>query len=194
MRTSARKTGAAAAAAAALLLLAGCGSSDDAGKPAPSAAGGGTHTAGSGDGPTDGGDAGGKGSGGSDGGHDQGGAPDDGGSGGGSGSGLDPKNLSGGWTTSPEGGSDQVIFLIVSGKQAIVADGTGSCTGTVARDAEPVTFDLDCQGGADDYAKGTVKSHHGKKLVVSWRSGKKTTFTKGGGPDSFPTPSSFPQT
>jgi hypothetical protein len=191
VRSSARKTGTAvAAASAALLLLAGCGSSDDAGKPAPSAAGS-THTADSGDGPTDGGDAGGKGDSGDSGGTG-GGAPDDGGTGGGSG--LEPENLSGGWTTSPKGQSDHIVFLIVSGTQAVVTDGTGSCTGTVGRDADPVTFDLDCQGGADEYAHGTVKSHQGKKLVVSWKSGKQTTFTKGGGPDDFPTPSSFPKT
>lgn len=198
MRTSARKTGTAAAAvAAALLLLAGCGGgSGDGGKPSPSAAGGSTHTAGSDDGPADGGGTGGKDSGGDSG----GGSGDDGGNGGTSGGndegggGLEPENLSGGWTTSPEGSSDQIVFLIVTGKQAIVAAGTGSCSGTVARDADPVTFDLKCQGDSDDYSKGTVKSHQGKKLVVAWDSGKKTTFTKGGGPNSFPTPSAFPQT
>jgi hypothetical protein len=203
VRTSARKTGtAAAAAAAALLLLAGCGGgSGDGGKPSPSAAGGGTHTAGSDDGPTDGGDTGAKGSGGGagggSGGDSGGGSGEDGGTGGGSDggdSGLEPQNLSGGWTTAPEGSSDKVVFLIVSGEQAVVAAGTGSCNGTVARDADPVTFDLKCQGGADDYTKGTVKSHKGKKLVIAWESGKKTTFTKGGGPDAFPTPSAFPQT
>jgi hypothetical protein len=192
VRTSARKTGTAvAAAAAAVALLAGCGSGGGGDKPSPGAAGSGTHTAGSGGGPTDGGDAGGTGSGG---GHGESGAPDAGGSGGSSAGkgGLEPQNLSGGWTTSPQGGSGQVLFLIVSGKKAVVADGSGSCTGSVARDAHPVTFDLSCRGGAGDYGKGTVKSHHGTKLVVSWASGKKTTFTKGGGPDAFPTPSDLP--
>jgi hypothetical protein len=177
---------AAAASAAALVLLAGCGGSGGGGpEPSPGGSHGGTsgkHT----DGPDDGGASGGEtGSGGSGGGADAGAT-----GGGGGGGDLEPENLSGGWTTDPGGTSGKVVFLIVSGKKAIVATGTGSCTGSVARDADPVTFDLTCQGGAEGYTQGAVKSHRGKKLVVSWDSGRTSHFVKGGGPDQFPTPKS----
>lgn len=101
--------------------------------------------------------------------------PEGGGEGGGS-AGVDAKALAGGWVTSTTE-ADSVLIMAFAQK-TVMLTGAASCTGEAALDKNPVTLDLKCQAGGEDYAQGTVKSLTGGKLTIEWESGETRTFTR----------------
>lgn len=102
--------------------------------------------------------------------------PEGGGEGGGESAAIDAKALAGGWVTSTTKPDSMLIMAFA--EKTVMLTGTASCTGAAALDENPVTLDLKCRAGSEDYAKGTVKSLTDGKLTVEWESGEFSAFTK----------------
>lgn len=88
---------------------------------------------------------------------------------------IDVEALAGGWVTS---GEPDTVLIMAFAEKTVMLTGAANCTGTAAVDADPVTLDLDCRSGGEDYGKATVKSLDADKLTVEWDSGKSATFTR----------------
>ncbi|MFJ9040917.1 hypothetical protein ACIRF8_30630 [Streptomyces sp. NPDC102406] len=103
-------------------------------------------------------------------------------------------NIEGIWSATTGG---QAVVLVVGGKQASLSTGDGHlCTGTVTSGGKP-TLTLKCADGNNDRTTGSVESHDGTTMKVSWDAGADDTFTRstdGKLPSGLPTglPSGLP--
>jgi hypothetical protein len=106
--------------------------------------------------------------------------------------GQDAGTIEGAWSGKTDGGKT-VDLAITSKKVVLLADGH-ACSGEVADMGKPM-LQLQCADGNTDRTMGTIESHDGKTLVISWDAGAKDTLTRTvagelpkGLPTGIPTP------
>ncbi|WP_406469028.1 hypothetical protein OH738_18025 [Streptomyces hirsutus] len=97
--------------------------------------------------------------------------------------------LEGSWITTVDG---KAVALMFTGEQAaLFATGGTVCSGTTQEDAGTPTITLQCAGGDEERASGTVDSVSGSTLKVTWEGSLGTeTYTKAEGgrlPSGLPT-------
>lgn len=83
------------------------------------------------------------------------------------------KDIQGSWAGLTDGKS--VALVVQSGKAALVAE-QHVCQGSVQDMGQPM-LSMTCTDGNTDRAMGTITSHDGKTLVISWGT-KKDTLKK----------------
>ncbi|MEU7485465.1 hypothetical protein [Streptomyces sp. NPDC042319] len=92
--------------------------------------------------------------------------------------------LEGGWTTDALHADKGLLILSVSKDRAVLI-GKKSCGGKVV-DGTPIKLAFKCTDDDSEHAAGTVKSLRGKKLTITWASGKEDVFTRTEGTTDLP--------
>ncbi|WP_037772837.1 hypothetical protein [Streptomyces sclerotialus] len=92
--------------------------------------------------------------------------------------------LEGGWTTDASHADKGLMILSISGHKAVLI-GKESCGGKVV-DGTPLKLAFQCADGDSEHTGGTVKSLTGKKLTVTWTSGKEDVFIRTEGTTDLP--------
>ncbi|WP_324615799.1 hypothetical protein [Streptomyces sp. NRRL S-118] len=108
----------------------------------------------------------------------------DSGTGSGSGAGT-PAEVEGAWLGRTDG---KAVNLTIKKGHAVVLADSRVCQGTAkGADGGKVVLALKCHDGSTDRASGSAETSDGRKIVVTWDSGKKDTLAKSPLGEDLPT-------